>query len=412
MNILKVYRNKKRKLGSFGAARYLFSSAVHKIMLPISRAILFSFYPVDPNKVLFTSFPDFSDNSKVLYDYLRRNRENYHYTWIVSENAGCKSDNADFVIGKSKYYSGFNFRAMKEIATSKYIFFTHTPPIYELGKRKEQVVVNLWHGCGYKGRTAKAPKNPKGQFDYVLVPGKVFVDIKAKFFSCDKEQVIPIGYPRYDIFSDQPSKAVSFVNDIKNGNSKFVIWMPTYRKTEAGKYGAEKIDGYYELPVLNSQQELLSLNRFCRENGIALCIKRHPLQLRYDCESLKLSNICFISNDTLFSQDVDLYSVLQLTDGMISDYSSAAIDYVLLDKPLAFVLNDFKDYHDAQGFVFDDPLKYMPGYHLYTYEDMTAFLIDIKNGEDRYKNKRDGIFAEIHNPCADYCKRICDYFAL
>lgn len=412
MKIINVYKKQKARLGVVGALSFVFRSTIHKLLIPIYRLVIYSLYKVDNNKITFFSSPDFSDNAKVLYEYLNKRGSNYSYRWIVEEDNYKDTENTKYIVGKTKKNSGFTLEVLREIATSKYVFFTHSSPVYEFGARNGQVVVNLWHGCGYKNRTSKIPWISMNPFDYVLVPGEIFVKTKSRFFGCRKEQVLPIGYPRYDLLFAESNSTHDFVMLLKGNSLKFIIWMPTYRKTESGNFGVERIQGYYDLPILKSQDELLLLNEVCRTNGITLCIKRHPHQVRYSCESLELSNICFISNETLVAKEIDLYNMLQYTDGLITDYSSIAIDYILLNKPIAFALNDYNNYHDAQGFVFENPLEYMPGDHLYSYDDMIAYLIKIRDGIDSSKNQREKIFGEVHNPCENYCKRICDQFGL
>ncbi len=39
---------------------------------------------------------------------------------------------------------------------------------------------------------------------------------------------------------------------------------------------------------------------------------------------------------------------------LVSDYSSVAIDYLLLDRPLGFTLDDYEAYTESRGWVFDD----------------------------------------------------------
>ena len=101
-----------------------------------------------------------------------------------------------------------------------------------------------------------------------------------------------------------------------------------------------------------------------------------------------------------------MYQFLTLTDALISDYSSVAVDYMLLDKPIAYLLEDFEQYKKVRGFVFEDPLEYMPGYHIYSNEELDRFLSDIHNHKDIYKEKRAHKLSVMHNQCNNYSKRI------
>ena len=368
--------------------------------------------PIDTKQVLFSSFPDYSDNSKVLYQYMVSNPEYnmYHFVWLVDEISEemSNTERTVFVRKKSPYHIGISFSALKAIATSKYIFYTHYSPILLIDEKTEQTVINLWHGCGYKDRKTPIPK--KKQFDYGLVPGSVFVDIKSKFWGCKKEQVLPIGYPRYDQMKNISKETYAYYNNLKGAYNRIILWMPTYRKTERNEFAVSKMKGYFELPLVNSVEQLQELDKYCRDNNTLLCVKRHPKQIRYKCENISFSNIKFINNQDLDKNNVELYGLLACVDGLISDYSSCAIDFLLINKPIAFSLNDMVDYRESQGFVFDDPLMYMPGHHLFSLSDMFHYIDDICEGNDPYQQNRYKIICNTHNPCDNYCERICKNF--
>ena len=48
----------------------------------------------------------------------------------------------------------------------------------------------------------------------------------------------------------------------------------------------------------------------------------------------------------------------------------------------------------------------MPGHHIYNFEDMQKYIEDIGNDKDLYKEDRQAIMNEVHNPCDNYCERI------
>jgi CDP-glycerol glycerophosphotransferase (TagB/SpsB family) len=252
----------------------------------------------------------------------------------------------------------------------------------------------------------KIPWIQKNPFDMAIVPGNVFIETKSAFWGCDKQKILPIGYPRYDLLFQNDPTAERFVKRMKGSAQKLVIWMPTFRKREDRFYPEENIPYEFELPILRSENELTKLNACCKEKNLVLCLKRHPKQVNYACEQNQYSNICFISNADLVRENVDLYAMLQYTDALISDYSSIAIDYLLLNKPIAFALDDFKEYQSARGFVFEDPLQYMPGHKLYGFDDLCAFCDDVSNGIDRFAEAREKLMPEVHNPCSNYCQRV------
>ena len=98
-----------------------------------------------------------------------------------------------------------------------------------------------------------------------------------------------------------------------------------------------------------------------------------------------------MTSDILDANDIPLYKFVALSDGLISDYSSIAIDYLLVDKPIAFTLDDYDLYKESRGFVFENPLDYMPGHHIYNFNDLRVFIECIATGKDSYKEERDRV---------------------
>ena len=111
-------------------------------------------------------------------------------------------------------------------------------------------------------------------------------------------------------------------------------------------------------------------------------------------------------------KNIQLYEILPVFDALITDYSSVAIDYLLIDKPIGFTLDDFEEYRKSRGFVFNDPREYMPGEHIYVLDDLIKFISNVANGKDEYKDKRDELKRIAHNPAQNYCDRILEHFGL
>lgn len=63
------------------------------------------------------------------------------------------------------------------------------------------------------------------------------------------------------------------------------------------------------------------------------------------------------------------------SDALITDYSSVCVDYLIVDKPIAYTLDDYEVYKQTRGFVFEDPHEYMPGHHLYRFSDLERLLL-------------------------------------
>ena len=386
------------------------------IIVFMANRIVYNRCSVDDNLIVFYSIPSFSDNPRALYRRMlsRDDCHQYRFVWLIDENynldSRCVLDQTEFIVLKKSSHVGNTLKSMMALSKAKYIFFDHINPIWRVKQKKNQKIINLWHGCGYKD-TSKG--KPEGKwFDFALVPGELFINAKIKAWNCERNQIIDIGYPRYDELMAGSSDALSLLSSIKKENSYFIMWMPTFRKTGNNEYTEESIIQKYDFPLFSSTSEMIELDKYCVANGIVLCIKRHPFQRKYLCEDVKFRNICFIDQATLEKNNSSLYELLHYADALISDYSSVSVDYLLLNRPIAYTLDDYESYHKTRGFVFENPLQYMPGNHLYNLSDLYCFLKQIMNGEDLYAVARSSMISSMHNTTKNYCDRITEYFGL
>jgi CDP-glycerol glycerophosphotransferase (TagB/SpsB family) len=58
--------------------------------------------------------------------------------------------------------------------------------------------------------------------------------------------------------------------------------------------------------------------------------------------------------------DADLNAYLGLCDVLVTDYSSVASDFLLLERPIVLFVPDLEDYTSTRGFALD-PTEYLPG---------------------------------------------------
>lgn len=364
------------------------------------------------NRILFETNDDFTDNGRALFDYMVKNGYNkkYELVWLVREPEKYKkyqAENVKFVQNFKKCSTIRRAEAYRYALTSKYIFYTQAFNWIGMS-RKNQLFIDLWHGCGYKANK----KNRKVFFDYCLVPGDVFIETKKEFFGCSSKKLLTFGYPRYDLML-RGSEAVSAYREEllkQTGSDTLILWMPTYRHASSERLNEETLNNEFNIPILNDKESLLAFNAFCRENHILVVIKKHYLQIPYDFGENVLTNIVYVENKDLAERDLQLYEFINCSDALVSDYSSVAIDYLLLDRPLGFTLDDYDAYSESRGWVFEDPLEYMPGAHIYDQAQFEAFLLDVKNKKDDYKAQRAAVREKTHNVCENYCKRVLDYF--
>lgn len=367
--------------------------------------------PINDKLIIFKSTPDFADNSRALVEYLIENGYSNKYTicYIVKEPSFFRSKYNDLPIVFFSPQNDHGFQVLKNLKllyTAKYLLSTHEMILPIEKKRKGQFLIRLWHGCGYKDRSNN-DNIKKRKFDLALVPGKIFVKTKAYFWNVDEQYIMTKGYPRFDWLLKKEPKAKLLLNSIMAKDStKMIIWMPTFRKDKNGKYN--DTNHISDFPIVHSTKDWERLDKICCENHISLFIKLHPFQDEYCIPYNKLKNIKCLASEILDKNDIPLYKIIALSDALISDYSSVAIDYLLVDHPIAYTLDDFNMYKKSRGFVFEDPLKYMPGHHLFNFSDLVSFIRDVANNKDIYVYNRSKIREVAITSSTHYCLDILD----
>ena len=362
---------------------------------------------------------DMTDNPRAFYEYLIQNKinENYQIIWMVSDKKKCeklKCKNVKFVTAENKYgwssplsyYYG---------AVAGFFFYTNNTAYLNFYHCKGQTTVNMWHGCGYKD-AAKDNKPPTGKsmmhFDHAMVPGPVFVETKSRYWNCEKEKILALGYPRYDwMLHPSVSRGEALEKLFSHKDMKTVIWMPTFRKSEVLISAENEIELPFQLPALESEAELKALDVHLRECGIFLIIKKHPLQSGWSLDEGAYTNIRYVTEEMLQKSGIQLYELVGLMDGLISDYSSIAVDYMLLDRPLGYVLTDLESYRNTRGFVFENPEAYMPGEKIYNLEDLKDYFSHTAVGEDPFKEERRRLLPAMHTmpKKSGYCEALAEY---
>lgn len=340
--------------------------------------------PVLQNTIVFESEGDYCDNARALYEYMINNNynEKYNIIWIVNDVKKYKKINEEiknvkFISRNNKHL--FNLiKFYKLIGSAKYFFFTH--PYWFGFKKDNQIVINLWHGTPLKS----GGRDLSNIYDYAVVPSEKVVPWFEKFIGVKKNQLIISGNPRNDLLFEHKN-VISKIIDLKK-NEKIVLLMPTFRQSQYMK--DSDIINPYVIQGIDSEKELLEFNDYLKKNKIKLLIKIHHLQLTNFIKDCNLSNIIYLQDKDLNEKNIQLYNFVGECDALLTDYSSIYFDYLLLNKPIGFLIADIDDYKKNRGFIVNNPEDYMPGEKIRNLEELYMFFNDILNNRDKYKEAR------------------------
>jgi CDP-glycerol glycerophosphotransferase (TagB/SpsB family) len=340
-----------------------------KPLTPLNRVI-----PKRADRILVYSNLGFRDNVRSMYDYLIKNGYNKRYEIICSlddfeKYSGDCPENVKFVSNRA---------GLRYFFTSKFMFYSFGK--YPIKPSPKQRVVNLWHGMPLKtvGNLEKGCEdNDYMFFTYTIATSEFFGRVMSRCFKCPEENVLLTGQPRCDVLFEGERRAAE----------RLILWLPTYRTSD--RLGSAN-SGFSEgrcFPLIDEDGQLEQLDRLLGEYGFKMVIKPHPLQnVTEDIESLE--NISLKTQADFDREGIDLYEMFKRSAALITDYSSVYFDYMLLDRPIGFTLDDIECYGRERGFVTDQPLKLMPGAKIRSFRDMCDFVLQVCKGEDSYSDER------------------------
>ena len=336
------------------------------------------------DRIVIYSNWGFRDNIRTLYQYLVDNGYQDKYEIICASNNfyHLKKDK------KVKFISIYN--GLYYFLTSKYFFYSFGK--YPIKPTKKQMVVNLWHGMPLKkiGNLENGMEN----FDYIFFTKLVsssdlFTPIMKAAFNANDEQILLVGNIRNDELFEE--------NKDKN-----IIWMPTYRNSKNYHDSQDAI--IFSLDDL----EFNRMNNLLAGYEYHLYIKLHPLEESHFKFKNNYSNIHMLSEDIISQNYGTLYKFLGTTSALITDYSSVFLDYYLLNRPVAFTINDYEEYKEKRGFVFEDVKSLMVGPTISNFDELLKFLLSVMKSEDEFYIERNKVNSVVNSIQKDFTKTLLE----
>lgn len=359
------------------------------------------------NIIIFNSFPDYSDNAYAIFDYLIKNNyeKKYKLIWITNNKIDKELEQRikkEYEKEITCYYK-YSIKGIFNYFLAERIFCTHG--IFSKIITKNGKKINLWHGMPLKaiGFLDKKYKDKEKVYNqnYLIATSHFFQKVMAEAFQEEEKNVLLVGQPRNDLFF-QRGKFFQKKKLNKEKYKKIIMWMPTYRQSIVGDI---RIDGKFNEKYIGilKLDSLKILNEILKEKKFLLLIKIHPMDILNKLKVNSFSNIIILKKNDLENLEEQLYPLLGETDALITDYSSAWLDYEVLEKPIFFMMNDYKEYKNSRGLVFGNFIN-ISSYKiieteeefyefLRKYEEIASIKIDFKVRE-KYNKYRDNLSCE------------------
>lgn len=270
---------------------------------------------------------------------------------------------------------------------------------YTSGRTKR---VNLWHGVGLKKIEFKIKEGKlKSQFnpsitnpyriiqpdsfarpDILLSTSPLMTEHFSECFRINQERCFQGTYPRLLLHKDSQllEQALKFGNykklqDTLKSFPKRWIYMPTWR--DDGASGIKRA-----IPDAHKLNASLALS------NTLLFIKIHPNE--------KVENNIIGSNIRHWDESLDIYPMLPMFDGLITDYSSILYDFLALGKNQVILYNyDYKEYiENSRDFAYPY-LENTTGLWVDNFVDLCAFF---ESGRIISDDKASTIRTRFFNP--------------
>ena len=343
------------------------------------------------------------DNSKYLFEYMRP-KEYFRSILFTANKTLFASLNEKFP-GEVVY--AWSLKGLWLFLRTKHVIISYGTssapffPYYLHEKCKN--IIYLGHGTPVKRigfQTSVWNKYWKSyqlqKYSYLTACSDVDSLMLASGFRATLDRIWITGMPRYDYLLSENNKSMELLKKHSYLDKKVILYAPTWRD---GKSNTQFF------PFEDYSSELL--NRFLVENDIYLLIRGHK-------ESVNRKTLD--RNQSLFSlervikaeQDIfaDVTELLPFVDILITDYSSILVDFLLFDRPIAFIPYDLEEYKRNQGILLDYESN-TPGKKFTSMSELTSGLqYYIKNPNQDQKWRQSVCKTYHHFTDQKNCERI------
>lgn len=348
------------------------------------------------------SFYVYSDlNSKeqklIYYDYEEKDMsvKNNKITFIKDSNSGSNtftlyrhlknSKNLEVELVNEKYGKDKNYYF--HILTSNVIVKSHEGSYID-GK----INIQLWHGIplkclGFMNKVERVDCEKRHEIwnkSIIISYSQMYNVLMGACYGVSFKNFKITGVPRNDLLLKSNGREnLSRIFNIED--KKVFFYLPTYRESSYGEKNGSQ-NGY-----IFSNSDLKKLDEYLMENNMIIITKMHPFEEKSYMEYFnknKFDNILFLTEENIVQQNIDLYEILNASDGLITDYSSVYFDYLLVNKPIIFFNKDLDNYSSSTGFLLEPYEHWTPGPKCFTTDQLITELIKINEEKDDYSSER------------------------
>lgn len=253
-------------------------------------------------------------------------------------------------MASEKFNLNGKLRLWNDLTSAKYILLDDFYSlISSLHVRKNQEIIQLWHGSGAYKKFGYSRRNTgdssvikfhRGYKKYtkVIVSSEYVRPYYAEAFGVDLDKIYATGCPRTDILYSEynekvKSKVIQEFPQFKE--KKIVLFAPTYR-------GSRVADAYYDFDEADIDEVIRQLGE-----DYIVAVRWHRALYDNIKKGRVIAKYCNHAIDVSAYEDVN--DLLIAADVLVTDYSSIIFDYALLNKPIVYFTYDEESYAYNRG---------------------------------------------------------------
>lgn len=364
-----------------------------------------------------------SDNSLSLFHYMIESYGN-KYRYLIAIDA---RDKANMQKMKEKLYpkidvdffSYYSYRGLswkerfyiwKNVWFKATYFFTSEFVLFPYKVRRQHTVYLGYYIPfkndvipGVEGVKETKLSIAKASYDYGISTSLLSAQIIVHTYPIPLLNFYSLGFSRNDeLLKSNPEKNSIIRHYLQKFVSypikRIILYTPTHRD--------------YEQDIHNDIRGVLGFNvdkdrvgDLLRQYSAVIVCKVHSKQNR-DVLSRSLPEGIVLHEP---NTEYGLCELMRCSDCLITDYTSAYFDYLLLDRPVLFNFYDFDRYKETRGFSYD-PISTIIAGEVFTDEDSFYEKMEqTLKGVDNFKVQRRFVCDLVHKyKDTDSSKRICD----
>lgn len=282
----------------------------------------------------------YADNSRYLFEEVSDNFPHIAAWWIAKDSKiidAIRKQGRNAVHAYSLRGLFLQLRAKVFICTVNSLDFL--PPLIT----RRNYFIQLWHGTPLKSILFQNWKRKSlrywlnrcrsaviDHYEMIISPNEYTDKVFVEAFNVNKNSIFRAGYPRCDALYITETTKKHIKEKFGAQGKQLWFYLPTHR-SEGKHRGVSNIE---------KVKSLVELSAYLQSKNIVLIIKPHFYERGY-FKNVRGTNTVQIWLD--FPDD--LYICLGAADGLVTDYSSVAFDYAILNRPIVLYAYDEADYN-------------------------------------------------------------------